>query len=184
MPFGVKHDAPAWEGLLRSLGVIFVFLGVIWLFWKHNERTLDMLESQQVVQDRVDALSDKQRKSVRDLARAMESRFGLELRLVIAAEKMRIPVAGTRTIFIGIVPRAEQVVVVLPPLVERALGREFAEHLRHEHFRPYWDDQDWQKGLGEALAMIWEGLNTPDQGAASDSSGGSYRGSVSSQALY
>jgi hypothetical protein len=31
MPFGVRRDAAPWEGLLRALGMVFVFMGVIWL---------------------------------------------------------------------------------------------------------------------------------------------------------
>lgn len=164
MPFGVRNDAPPWEGLVRALGMVFVFMGVIWLFWKHNQRTIEMLESQQIVVDPANMLTEEQKKSVRDLSRAMKSAFGLEMRLVVATEPAPLPVLDAKTVYLAVFPEHEQVQVVLPPIVERALGPGFSRHLRTEHFRPYWEEGNWQRGLGEALGMIWNALNRPEDG--------------------
>lgn len=185
MPFGVTRNAPPWEGLLRALGIVFVFMGVIWLFWKHNQRTIEMLDTHQVVVDHGGRLTAEQRQSVRDLSRALQASFGLDLRLVVATDPLPRPVVGTKTIHIGIYPEGEAIQVVLPPLVERALGQGFARYLQDEHFDPYWMSGDWERGLGEALSLIWSELNnsggeygewhgTGDRPPGS----GSYRGKV------
>jgi hypothetical protein len=183
MPFGVhQRDARPWEGLLRSLGVIFVFLGVIWLFWKHNARTLEMLESQRgagehVVLDKAGALTDEQRKAIRDLSRAMKSSYGLDLQVVVDVEPIDAPRSDVSLIFVGLYPEGRQSLVVLPPLVERAVGRGLANHLRDDHFSPYWGSGDWRRGLGEALGMIWNALNEPS-GKNIPMTDGEYRGKV------
>lgn len=165
---------------MRALGVVFVFMGVIWLFWKHNARTLEMLESQQavpqqIVLDKTETLTDEQKKAVRDLSRALKSAYGLELRVVVDAVPVVVPDPDTKSIFIGMYPEGKQAVVILPPLVERALGQGFANHLRREHFIPYWESGDWPRGLGEALGLIWNALSEPD-GQNVPVGGGEYRG--------
>ena len=185
MPFGVKRDAPPWEGLLRAMGMVFVFMGVIWLFWKHSQRTMDMLDAHQIVVDQGGQLTEEQRRSVRDLSRALKASFGMDLQLVIATKPLSQPVVDAKTIYIGLFPEGEQVLVILPPIMERALGHGFTRHLRQEHFGPYWASGNWQRGLGEALGMIWNALNSPEdeydverRGMEELSSGGSYRGMV------
>ncbi len=192
MPFGVRPDAAPWEGLLRALGMIFVFMGVIWLFWKHNQRTIEMLDSHQVVVDRDDMLTDAQKQSVRDLSRALKSSFGLDLRLVVSADGLTRPPLDTKTIHIGLDPEGETFQVVLPPIVERALGRGFTAYLRDDHFAPYWASGNWQRGLGEALSLIWDALSNPEDEhgeyshGADDAPprGGSYRGVVRNEGTF
>jgi hypothetical protein len=162
MPFGVRRDAAPWEGLLRALGIIFVFMGVIWLFWKHNQRTIEMLDSHQVVVDRGAMLTDAQKQSVRDLSRALKSSFGLDLRLVVSADGLTPPSLDAKTIHIGLDPEGKTFHVALPPIVERALGQGFTRYLREEHFISYWASGNWQRGLGEALSLIWNALNSPE----------------------
>ncbi|WP_052813185.1 TPM domain-containing protein [Desulfonatronum thioautotrophicum] len=162
MPFGVRRDSPPWEGLVRALGIVFVFMGVIWLFWKHNQRTIEMLDTHQVVVDRGGQLTEEQKRSVRDLSRALKSSFGLDLQLVVTTDTLPRPMVDTKTIHIGIYPEGEAVLVVLPPIVERALGQGFTRYLQDSHFEPYWADGNWRRGLGEALSLIWEALNSPE----------------------
>lgn len=162
MPFGVRQGAPPWESLLRALGMVLVFMGVIWLFWKHNQRTMEMLDTHQVVVDRGGMLSEEQKRSVRDLSRALKATFGLDLQLIVATESMAQPLMDSKTILISIYPAGETVYVVLPPIVERALGPEFTRYLREEHFAAYWGAGNWQRGLGEALRLIWNVLIDPE----------------------
>ncbi len=186
MPFGVRQNAAPWEGLLRALGMVFVFMGVIWLFWKHNQRTIEMLDAHQVVVDRGGMLTDAQKQSIRDLSRALKSSFGLDLRMVVADDGLGRPQVDAKTIHIGIDPAGEIFDVLLPPLVERALGQGFVRHLREEHFAPYWASGNWQRGLGEALSLLWNALNSPEDESGLSSQGaddrppgsGFYRGVV------
>jgi hypothetical protein len=168
------------------LGMVFVFMGVIWLFWKHNQRTIEMLDTHQVVVDRGGMLTDAQKQSVRDLSRALKSSFGLELRLVVSPDGLTRPLVDAKTIHIGLDPEGEIFQVVLPPIVERALGQGFTRYLRKEHFVPYWASGNWQRGLGEALSLIWNALNSPEDEFGQDHHGegdhppgsDSYRGVV------
>lgn len=183
MPFGVSHrDAPPWEGLLRGLGVIFVFMGVIWLFWKHSARTLEMIESQrnvpqQIISDETGILTDEQKKAIHDLSRALKANYGLELRVIVDVKPVAAPEMDVGTIFIGMYPEGSQAVVILPPLVERAVGTGLANHLRFHHFSPYWQSGDWPRGLGEALGLIWDALSAPAEKNV-PLNGPEYRGSI------
>lgn len=183
MPFGVsRRDAPPWEGLLRGLGVIFVFMVVIWLFWEHNARTLEMIESQrsasqQVVSDETRVLTDEQKQAIYDLSRALQANYGLELRVIVDVKPVIAPEMDAGTIFIGMYPEGRQAVVILPPLVERAVGVGLANHLRRHHFPPYWQSGDWPRGLGEALGLIWDALSAPG-GQNVPLNGPVYRGRV------
>lgn len=168
MPFGGnRRDAPPWEGLLRGLGLIFVFLGVIWLFWQHNARMLEMIESQrnvsqQIVLDETRVLTDEQKKAISDLSRALQVNYGLKLLVIVDVRPVLVPEIDAKTIFIGMYPEGHQAVVILPPLVERAVGRGLADHLRLNHFPPYWQTGNWPQGLGDALALIWDALGDPE----------------------
>lgn len=183
MPFGVsRRDAPPWEGLLRGLGVIFVFMGVVWLFWKHNARTLEMIEleraqTQQVIVDATRTLTEEQVKAIRDLAGALKSAYGLELTVRIDDQPIVVPGPDQHTVFMGLYPAGRQAVIVLPPLAERAVGQRLADHLRSRHFERYWQSGDWPRGLGEALALLWDRLSAPSSRSV-PLQGPEYRGSV------
>ncbi len=183
MPFGVsRRDAPPWEGLLRGLGVVFVFMGVVWLFWKHNARTMEMIEmqqteSQQVVVDATKTLTQEQIKAIRDLGRALKSAYGLELSVRIEDQPIVDPGPDQYMVFFGLYPAGSQAVVILPPLAERAVGQGLANYLRSQHFAPYWQSGDWPRGLGEALGLLWDHLNAPS-GRSVPLQGPEFRGTV------
>lgn len=183
MPFGVnRRDAPPWEGLLRGLGVVFVFMGVVWLFWKHNAQTLEMIEiqqvkSQQVVVDSTQTLTQEQIKAIRDLGRALKSAYGLELSVRIDNQPIVGPGPEQHMVFFGLYPAGRQAVIILPPLAERAVGQGLADHLRSQHFAPYWQSGDWPRGLGQALGLLWDHLDAPS-GRSVPLPGREYRGIV------
>lgn len=152
------------EKLIRFMALIAIFGVVIWAFWKNNERTLDELEARRAISGAKDVLSQEQYQFVRGFASSLKERYGLEFKLRITPEPVQQPELDPKTVFIGISPENEQVVVEFPPLLARALGDDYLNQLRDEYFRDFWQQNEWKNALVMALASIWERLTQMDGG--------------------
>ena len=151
------EDTPLTRFLrIMALVGIFVLVGVI--YWHYYENSLDKILAKQSIWDQTKTLTTDQKKAIQSFARMLKSRYGMDLRLKITTEPVIVPTLNSRTLFIGICPDRQEATVIFPPLVRSALGTRFEDHLTREHFIPYWEDNDWPRGLGSALALIGERL--------------------------
>lgn len=143
----------------RYIIIALLFCGVIWGFWINNERRMEMLKKPQPARiDNTGALSDGQQRELAHFQSRFRDAYGLSMVILVRDERFAQPFlqSGERagTVFLGLVPRARQVVFELPPLAEAALGEELARYLRQEHFMPYFADGNWPEGLAKGLNMI------------------------------
>jgi hypothetical protein len=147
------------ERVLRSMGLILLLAGISYLYWNNYERSMQRIGMRQAVMDRTGQLSAERMEEVWEFSNRMRERFGITVEVRIAQRELLAPDQGPRTLYIGLVPSERRSMIVFPPLVERALGREFITYLREEHFRMYWDsEQGWQEGLRQAMILIWDQL--------------------------
>ncbi|MFP4168696.1 MAG: hypothetical protein ACLFSY_07620 [Desulfonatronovibrionaceae bacterium] len=145
--------------LLRVLALVGVFIAAGVLFWKHYENSLNSIQSRQNMWDETETLNKSEKQAVYDFAGRIRKDFGLELNIRITRKEISVPRLDKKTIFIGLCPPRQEAVIVFPPLVRQAVGKEFIEHLENEHFRSYWPNR-WPQGLKEALVLMAERLDS------------------------
>lgn len=152
------------ERFLRTVGFFAVFAIAAWAFWLNNQRRIAQYSEEAAVKDPGQMLSESDRRLVRDFRETLEERYGLNLRLSLGPGAAMAPATDAKTLYLGLGPGARRAVLVLPQLLRRGLGEEFAAYLETEHFTPYFQAQDWAQGLRTALALLWNRLESLDAG--------------------
>jgi hypothetical protein len=165
--FSVRAQGPL-EHIVRALALMLVVGLTIWGFWANSQRHSERLLAQQNLADPDRRLNEDERAQVQELITELRTRYGLELRVHITRTELTAPKElNAKTIYVGISPNTGQSMVLLPPLVQNALGADFATRLTTEHF-PFHlaPDKNWQKGLLLALELIRTRLATLQTGPA------------------
>ncbi|SDK41068.1 hypothetical protein SAMN05660337_0364 [Maridesulfovibrio ferrireducens] len=150
------------EKVLRLLGMIVIFAIVGWAFWQNNERTLEKLQGRNSIWDQTKSLSKTDRDFINGFIRSMRSEFGVKTKVHIMTGKIPEITPDSKELFIGLSPEYEQVVFYFPGLVRHALGANFINDLKHNHFTGNFKNDKWPVTLQTALAMIWEKLISVD----------------------
>lgn len=144
--------------LLRTAGVVFVFILVGLFFWKHFEGNLDRIGKSSVIHDQDQSLTEQQRKLILQFAESLKSTYGLELEVVIGPEADRPAPEDAKTLSIALNPGERQVRIHFPPLLRTALPQELQVSLQGRHFEPFFDQGRPGQGLLLGLTRIWEEL--------------------------
>lgn len=161
-----RPGAAPGTAFLRGMLLIAVFAGAAVLYARHFEKRMDRINTRATVYDQSGTMTAQQRDALRDFAAALRQEFGIELRIQARSGALSLPEADSKTLFIGLDLADRQAVVILPPLLERALDPDFVRRLRREHFVPYFDSGDWPRGLSLALHDLWEQLSALREPAA------------------
>ena len=143
------------------LVLLFVVVGI--LFWKNYERSMDVILSSHVVQDETETLSREQKDELSSFAKGLQDRFGFGLQIRVFEHFVQTPEPDSRVIFMGISPANQEVEIVWPPVLRRALPDDFTRHLEEEHFEEYWQGDNWPRGLYQALQRLGEELLAIEQ---------------------
>jgi len=147
------------EALLRLVGMFLVMSLAVVGFWKNSERNLERINARQAalsgLADESGGLTEADRTHVLAFIESLRKNYGVVARVHIARETPAPPEADGKTLFIGLGLDAKTAVVRLPPLMDRALGPDFARNLEREHFPFHFaPGRSWQKGLLAALDLI------------------------------
>lgn len=153
-----RQGAKPGEALLRGMLLIAVFVVVAALYQRHFKSTMEKIQTRSTVYDQSGLMSPELRDSLRGFAAALKDEYGVELRIQVRRTGIEEPVMDSKTLFVGLDLYEQRAIILLPPLMERALGPEFVNYLRHEHFAPYFAQDDWPLGLSTALRMLWDQL--------------------------
>ena len=148
--------------LLRTVGVVFVFILVGLFFWKHFEGNLDRFGRQSVIQDQSQALTEQQAELILQFAESLKSTYGLELEVAIGPDADRPAPEDAKTLSIALDPRERLVRIHYPPLLRTALPQKLQESLQGRHFEPFFDQGQPGQGLVLGLTRIWEELISLD----------------------
>ncbi|WP_291323314.1 TPM domain-containing protein [Desulfonatronospira sp.] len=141
--------------------ILFVVVGL--LFWKNYERSMDVILTSHMVTDETDTLSREQQDQLASFSRSMQDRFGFGVRIRVFEHFVAAPEPDSRVLFMGISPAYQEVAIVWPPVLKRALPQDFVQYLEEEHFEGYWQGEDWPRGLYQALHMLGEELLAIEQ---------------------
>lgn len=149
---------------LRMLMLVILFAGVGYLFWKNYERSMDTIQTRHVVQDETQSMDKELVQEIVAFSTSLQQRFGMTLQVKIFEEFVISPRKDSRVIFIGLSPRYKEHSIVFPPLMQRALPEEFVTHIKEEHFHEFWENENWQEGLVQALNKIGEEMIKIEKG--------------------
>jgi hypothetical protein len=143
------------EHLLRLAGLLIV-VGLVFVgFWKNSERNLERINARFGLSDETKSLSKPEQEQVQAFIAAMRKTYGIEARVQVRQGAPEPPAQDGKTLFLGLGLEEQSAVVVLPPLVERALGPDFAPRLVAEHFPFHFGPgRSWRRGLILALDLI------------------------------
>jgi len=158
------------EHLLRLAGLVAVLGLVVVGFWKNSERNIERINARFGLSDETKSLSRDEQEHVQTFITAMRNTYGIEARVQVRQGELDPPKPDGKTLFVGLGLRDKTAVVLLPPLVERALGPEFTRQLVVEHFPFHFGPgKSWQKGLVLALDLVearLAALNAPEAAQA------------------
>jgi uncharacterized membrane protein YgcG len=143
------------ELFLRSMLLITVVVLVGVAFWYQIGANLRDINSRGAVWDEANVLTADQRAALREYAAELKEVYGIKLRLQIRTSPVALPDMDSKTLFIGINPQTQQVLVEFPTLLRKALGDEYLYRMQNEHFGPYFQKGQWQQGLADALTRLW-----------------------------
>ncbi len=161
-PEKTKKDPPLIK-ILRFLALISIFIIAGSLFWKNNQKAMHTVSGKMAIWDQTKTLSEEQKKSLHKLHHDLRNLFGIKLKISITKEKVIPPKVDSKTLFIGLCPAEQEAVVIFPPLVLGALGKQFRDNLQNRHFRGSWHNRGWVEKLGQAVHMISQKLIAIDE---------------------
>jgi len=151
------------EHILRLAGLLALFSLVIVGFWKNSERNIERINASHGLSDETKTLSTVEKEQIQSFITALRKTYGVEARVQVRRGAPTPPDQDGKTLFVGLDLDAGTAVVMLPPLVERALGPDFARQLAAEHFPFHFGPgRNWQKGLLLALDLIQSRLAALD----------------------
>jgi hypothetical protein len=143
------------EHMLRLAGLLVLLALVVVGFWKNSERNIERINARFGLSDETKTLSKVEQEQVQAFISALRKSYGIEARVQVSQGPVAPPEQDGKTLFLGLCLDEKSAVVMLPPLVERALGADFARSLAAEHFPFHFGPgKSWQKGLILALDLI------------------------------
>ncbi len=152
--FSIRASSPL-EHLLRLAGLLVVVGLVLLGFWKNSERNIERINTRFGLSDETRTLSTVEQEQVQAFIAAMRKTYGIEARVQVRQGELAPPEQDGKTLYLGLSLDGQSAVVMLPPLMERALGADFARGLTTEHFPFHFGPgKSWHKGLILALDLI------------------------------
>jgi hypothetical protein len=156
--FTLRAKGPL-EALLRFAGLLAVLGLTVLGFWKNSERNMERINERSCARyglsDEVKGLNEAERAHVLAFISVLRQNYGVEARVQIAKISPKPPALDGKTLYLGLGLTDKTAVVQLPPLMDRALGPDFARSLEREHFPFHFaPGRHWQKGLMAALDLI------------------------------
>jgi len=150
------------EHLIRLAALLLVVGLVVVGFWKNSERNIERINARFGLSDETRTLSKTEQEQIQGFIAALRKTYGIEARVQVRQGALDPPAQDGKTLFVGLSLDGQSAVVLLPPLVERALGADFARSLAGEmlpfHLGP---GKNWRKGLLLTLDLIQSRLAEP-----------------------
>ncbi len=147
--------------LPRLLLLIVVVLATAWGFSRHFQSVAERLDQSDAIRDETNSLPPQRLELLRDAADALRQSYGVEQRILVRGGAIAPPPESPKTLFIGLDTSTGRSMVVLPPLLARALPPGLAQNLEHDYFQPYFSAGNWQEGLYSCVLDILEALRDP-----------------------
>lgn len=166
LPLSVRARSSG-ERFLRLMLLVAVFAGAATLFNRHFSNRFERLEAEQAVSDRTGRLAPDHKAFARQFGRAVKARYGADFRL-LAAEGAASPPPdrSPRALYLGLDPTARAAILLLPPLLGRAIDDAFEARLVADLETALAEDR-WPDALPPALTELWNALQAAETPPAS-----------------
>lgn len=162
----VRARSPG-ERFLRVLLLVAVFAGTATLFSRHFHNRFERLAAEQAVSDRTGRLTPAHKAVARQFGRAVKDRYGADFRLLAAEGAVSAPPdLSPRALFLGLDPTARAAILLLPPLLGRAIDDAFEARLVADLETALAEDR-WPDALPPALTELWIALQAAETPPAS-----------------
>ena len=145
--------------LPRTILALGVGLLTIWAFNRHYQSVAMHFAARAQIYDQSGQLSADELGRLRQAAHSFNQDFGLVLRVAVNNGPLSPPAVDSRTIYLGLDLARNEAVVVMPPLLAKALDPELAARLSGDFFQPYFAAQAWPQGLLAWTQITLETLN-------------------------
>lgn len=158
-----SSSTPAGQ-LLRTLGLVVVFVAAGLLFWKHYDRSLDRIIKKEQIVDETGRLTPEEIERINRFMETLRTDYGLDFRLHVYQGRIDAPKLDPKTLFIGLSPERGEWEIVFPVLLQKALPQEFVHYLQEEHFRGRLRRNRWPEALMNGLHAIYGHLSRLQSG--------------------
>ncbi len=158
------HGESKKEKIIRTILLLLVFGAVIWAFSVNNNRVVDRLNQESAIYDETGTLTKEQKKFITSFTRTIKDEFGIASRIQIFGGDFVVPELDSKTLYIGLAPSINEVQIRFPVLLRTALGPDFAEKLKTEHFLPSFKYNDWAEEMQVVLIAIFDKLDQLNKG--------------------
>lgn len=145
--------------LTRPALMVLVFLGAIWAFSAHFADVAKKIDAQTTIVDETGRLSPADLERLRLAARFLRAGYGVTLRLSVRPGPVDPPPLDAATAFVGLDTASGRSVVVLPPLLAKALSPETAAALTGPFFDTSFAANAWPEGLSAWVTQLVESLD-------------------------
>ncbi len=153
------EDESPLRSLVRSVGVVIVFVCVGILFWKNYESTLDKIVSRQTIYDATNTLTPSQKRIIKDFSRYLREVYGLDFRVNVSKTHLILPQDESKKIlYIAICPSKRRALIIFPVILKRALPVKFVKYMEGPFVHRKLVSQDWPIYLMEGIHLIYDQL--------------------------
>lgn len=147
-PRGVKR-----RKVFRPFFLAIIFAVACWGFWTNNQRRMDTIVMQGLFRDEVKAFSAEQKAEVLQHLKSFKKDFGIPLEVNILSRPPAVSGNDTTRIYLDVVPSQGRAYLHLPPLVRRAVGKDFIRDMETS-FAQDFAAGDWRVNLVSAIIAL------------------------------
>lgn len=162
-PTGIHADSTG-EKVIRVMMLLLCIGLAGWGFWANGKRQAQIMNADRRVQDELNVFTNAQKDEIRAILIACEEKYKIKFSIKTSAKPIASIDAPPESVFIGVSPNVEQVVILMPNFWRNTLGNEFIYDLRNNVMPPYFKDKNWAEGLIKILKMLEDRFNNIDSG--------------------
>lgn len=148
-----SNPGPRKGRVFRPILLALVIAAVCWGFWSNNQRRLDNVLLQGLVNDEVKALSPEQRNDILRRIKPFKQEFGVPIEINILKRPPDLKNNDISRIYLDVVPSQGRAYLHLPPLVKNAVGQEFIRDMEIA-FQHDFAGGDWRPNLVSAIIAL------------------------------
>jgi len=107
---------------LRTLALMSIIVGCVVAYWYNFENRFEEIRERAVFATLSSLMTYEQKKGIMLLARSFEKKWGVDVLLEVHPEEIFAPPLDSSMLFIGFVPKRGHALLLMPPLLKKAIS--------------------------------------------------------------